>query len=186
MNEPRERRSLAEVFRQQMRKTDNDMPVAFIAVLHELDQRQRLVEDDLDENARLFNNMTDTLNSVCDQQNKLPGRVQSALRGALNDALTFIRQESHDGAESGAKPTTRAIDALIRASKGYDDHKRRLTYLAAIGLPVVFCAAMGLGMLFGNFGIRALPAQWQWTCKVVGGFHHAQDDGQTFCIIRKD
>ncbi len=186
MSEPRERRSLAEVFRKQMRDTDNDMPVAFIAVLHELDQRQRLVEHDLDENARLFNVMAESLDLVRKGQNDLPRHLRGVSETALNEALRSIKQHSHDGAESGARPATRAVEALERASEGYDDRKRWLTRLTLFGLPAAFCAAVVMGILFGNFAITALPAQWQWTCKVVGAEHWEPDNGGAYCIIRKD
>ena len=72
MTEQRKGSPLSEVFRKAMARHDNNMPVAFIAVLDEIDRRDALIEADMIENAGLFNVMANELGTVGEKQDRLP------------------------------------------------------------------------------------------------------------------
>lgn len=176
---------LADVFRDNLDRYDGDTGRAFIAVLDELDRRQGLVEADIHRNTGLFNDTVKALNTVSAQQDKLPARVQGATESVLQATLPLIGRRSQEGAKEGAKPATRGLETLISASEDYEERKRWLTTFAAVGLPLAFCTAFGLGIILGSFGIRQLPASWQWTCKLIGAEHITQENGLSYCIVRK-
>ena len=185
MSEQRKGRPLSEVFRKAMATHDNNMPVAFIAVLDEIDRRDALIEADMDENAGLFNVMANELGSVGDKQDNMPAQIRLATEQAIVAYLPKIRAQSYEGAREAADPGQRAVERLERAAEAHHASRARLAALALLGLPAAFGATLMLGLFFGSIAIRQLPASWQWTCKLIGAEHITQDSGQSFCFVRK-
>ncbi|SMD10636.1 hypothetical protein [Primorskyibacter flagellatus] len=185
MSEQRKRAPLSEVFRKAMTTHDNNMPVAFIAVLDEIDRRDALIEADMIENAGLFNVMAEELGTVGEKQDSLPAQIRLATEQAIVATLPHIRRESLKGAREAADPGQRAVERLERAADAHVAYRERLSKLALLGLPAAFGVALMLGLFFGSIAIPALPASWQWTCKLIGAEHITQDSGQSFCFVRK-
>ena len=50
----------------------------------------------------------------------------------------------------------------------YQARKRRVTRLAALGLLLVFSAALLTAFIFASLVIPALPRDWQWPCTITG------------------
>ena len=100
-----------------------------------------------------------------------------------------LREEAKTGAHQGAQATYTDLDTLREERDRYDARKRKLSNLAAFGLPVAFTAAVLSGLFFGSYVITALPNTWEWPCRIIGAEHRFTNDPSdttTFCLIQRD
>ncbi|MDU9007191.1 hypothetical protein [Sedimentitalea todarodis] len=82
-----------------------------------------------------------------------------------------------------------ALEALKRTVEAYDARRRQITRAAALGLPLVFSAALIAAFLFASFVIPALPQDWQWPCSLIGAEFRPNidpDKTTTFCVIVRE
>ena len=185
MSETDELPALTDVFRKSMNANDQSMPVAFVAVLDELDRRYGQVESDLVENTERFIALAQWAREISEAQKALPGTVRTAAENGLKRVVPDLEREARRGSREGIEIAKGGVEALRGATERLEVRKAWLGTLAAITLPVALCGALLAGLLMGHYGIRAFPASWEWTCSVIGATHWQNDAGKSYCIIEK-
>lgn len=185
--------SLRDLFREEIEASGGNPSAAFIAVLDELDRRAVEGTNQNRKNAELVSQLIDWFREVDSSLEELPstvtGRVSLDLRRLMPELTREMEEKATLGAREGATATEEAIQGLRAAMEGYKAKKRKLAKVATFGLPIALFSAVLFGMAFGSLIIPALPATWQWPCKLIGADYRTSTNSQrqtTFCVIQRD
>lgn len=182
--------SLRDLFRQEQQANDGNPAAAFIAILDETDRRMAGLSGTIDTNSEAFRDLAAWHKQVTGLLQQLPGEMEGSTRTALQrlqPALTeAVEAKARMGAQEGTRAAKAATEALREARQTYEARKKRLTRMVTYGLPAAFGIAIAFGFMFGSWMIPALPASWEWPCRIIGSQHYVnQTDGATFCLIHK-
>lgn len=181
---------LRDLFQQEQQSNDGNPAAAFIAILDETDRRMAGLSGAVETNSEAFRDLAKWHEQVTGLLKRLPGEMEGSTETALQRLQTPLERKVEDkariGAQEGTSATRAAAEALRETRQAYEARAQRLTRMATYGLPAAFGIAVALGFLFGSWVIPALPASWEWPCRIIGAQHYVnQTDGATFCLIHK-
>jgi len=184
---------LRDVFQKSLTGSGGNSPTAFIAILDELDRRMQSTSDLVSRNNTVFENLSNWYNDADTTLKELPAELGSnvsvGLRRVIPELTQRMEEKATTGARNGAMASQDAIQSLRQATERYEARKSKLTTLAALGLPTAFAASILIGFLFASFIIPALPATWQWPCKIIGADYRTaidQNSATSFCVIQRN
>lgn len=181
--------SLRDVFHKAITENGGDTARAFIEVLDELDARTGASDEHIGRNTEWFEALVTWLKATDIRVRKIPELIEAeTARGAgrLSDAAEAAADK---GARQGAAPSQAALEALREAVDAYQDRRVRITWLAALGLPVAFVATLGAALLFASVVLPALPRHWEWPCRIIGAEFRPNIDPDSpisFCVYVRE
>lgn len=183
------RNRLGDVFHREMARNGGDTGKAFIATLDELDARMRVSDAQVAQNVLTFEALIEWFHSTDDQLKAIPQQIDSSTARGMGRLSAATEVAAGKGAREGAMALQTALEALRRTVEAYDARRQQITRTAALGLPLIFSAALVAAFLFASFVIPALPQDWQWPCTLIGAeFRPNIDENSpiTFCVIVRE
>ncbi|MDU9007136.1 hypothetical protein [Sedimentitalea todarodis] len=180
---------LSDVFHREISETGGDSAKAFIAILDELDARMRVSDEQVAQNTLVFETLVPWLKATDNQLKELPGEIEAGTQRSVARLGAAAEQAAAQGAREGAMASQTGLEALRRTVEAYDARRQQIIRTAALGLPLVFSAALIAAFLFASFVIPALPREWQWPCTLIGAeFRQSINENSptTFCVIVRE
>ncbi|MDU9007009.1 hypothetical protein [Sedimentitalea todarodis] len=181
--------SLRDVFHKEISENGGDSAKAFIATLDELDARMGVSDEQVAQNTLTFEALATWLKITDDQLKGMPQQIDNSTARGVGRLSAATELAAGKGAREGAMASQTALETLRRTVEAYEARRQQITRRAALGLPLVFSAALIAAFLFASFVIPALPRGWQWPCTFIGAEFRTNIDENspiTFCVIVRE
>lgn len=181
--------SLRDVFHKEVTENGGDTARAFIEVLDELDSRTGASDEHIGRNTEWFEALVTWLKATDIRVRKIPGQIEAETAKGASRLSDTAEAAADKGARRGAAPSQAAMEALREAVDAYQDRRDRITWLAALGLPVAFVTTLGAALLFASFVLPTLPRHWEWPCRILGAEFRPNIDPDSpisFCVYVRE